>query len=1092
MPAALVADRFLALDGGWLDLATGRRVLVAIGPLAPAGDRREPVGISDNDGLLGPRADSPGRDGPALPRRLEGGWWAIDAGPLGADRVFEARDRPPEGVDLAAVPPGQVTGDPWPAAERAVARAVDVWEHATAAVLRRTVVEAVDPARQVLARHRIAREARLRGFVPVCPAAIGHRDFRRAVRGRSLVLVDADAGDGPHEGERRALALAVLAAFDVRLAGCVVWERAAVLRQASPRPARSSWPVLCETGASRAADRGAAGAPAGWPVVRLHDPAARPAAWAAGMDAPVPPRGVRPSRVAAGHPGCDLPAIDRLVARADRAAIQGRPGAALRWLRSAAGLARRRQLVPVMLACTAREVDALVDRGQPGRAARAARIALAEAAGALLGGEAASPGRPDPAAVAASVGLAARLATALAWRLGRAELESARHDHARRVLECARLAASEIGDAALEAAATRQLADLLLEGGDAGTAQALLAVLPERSDGDPGTLAVGLRVALAAGERRQAADLARQLGAMAERLDLRQGSEARETLARYFLDAGAVGAALQEVAALRALARPGRAPAACARYRLLAREVFAALGSRRAPRWLRRVARAALPPGVSPRVRRHVAGRAGHGSRGSDRPLASSRLAPHTTAEGAAMHELLEILRICHEAEDEGEALRSVCGLVRARLGASAVGVWAAGSPAAPLASSGTGRVWPSGMAERACVTGLVLGPEPVADGIEAAAPVRSAGSPLGALACRWPSGTAIDGPRTTALLETAAVASAHLVRAVTHRAAPPAEAADTLGLLGASAPMAALRAAIQRAAAAPFHVLIEGESGSGKELVARALHVASPRRLHRFCALNCAALTDELLEAELFGHARGAFTGALAERPGIFEEAHGGTLFLDEVAELSPRGQAKVLRVLQDGEVRRVGENAPRRVDVRIVAATNRPLRDEVGRGRFREDLRYRLDVIRIAVPPLRERREDIALLAGRFWADATRRLGSRATLDPDLLGRLSRYDWPGNVRELQNVIATLAVHAPRRGRVGPDALPEALRGPAPSVPPSTLDAARRRFEAEFVRLALARAGGRRAEAARALGVTRQGLAKLMARLGLDATTPR
>jgi DNA-binding NtrC family response regulator len=392
-------------------------------------------------------------------------------------------------------------------------------------------------------------------------------------------------------------------------------------------------------------------------------------------------------------------------------------------------------------------------------------------------------------------------------------------------------------------------------------------------------------------------------------------------------------------------------------------------------------------------------------------------------------------------------------------------------------------------MAERACLTGLVLGPEPVADGIEAAAPVRSAGLPVGALACRWPPGTAIDRPRTTALLETAAAASVHLVRTLTHRAAaPPADARDSLGLLGESVPMAALRAAIERAAAAPFHVLIEGESGSGKELVARALHLASPRRLHRFCALNCAAVTDELLEAELFGHAKGAFTGALAERPGIFEEAHGGTLFLDEVAELSPRGQAKVLRVLQDGEVRRVGENAPRRVDVRIVAATNRPLRDEVGRGRFREDLRYRLDVIRLVVPPLRERREDIALLAGRFWADAAERVGSRATLDPELLDRLSCYDWPGNVRELQNVIAALAVHAPRRGRVGPGALPDALRQPAPPIQVSTLDAARRRFEIEFVRLALARAGGRRAEAARALGVTRQGLAKLMARLGLEA----
>src|SRR5262249_2598900 len=155
----------------------------------------------------------------------------------------------------------------------------------------------------------------------------------------------------------------------------------------------------------------------------------------------------------------------------------------------------------------------------------------------------------------------------------------------------------------------------------------------------------------------------------------------------------------------------------------------------------------------------------------------------------------------------------------------------------------------------------------------------------------------------------------------------------------------------VERAAAAPFAVLIEGESGAGKELVARAIHRRSVRRSRPFTTLNCAALPDDLVESELFGHCRGAFTGAVAERPGVFEEAHGGPLFLDEVGELSPRAQAKVLRVIQEGALRRVGENVARRVDVRVVSATNRNIRQEVAQGRFRLDLMYRLDVIRITV---------------------------------------------------------------------------------------------------------------------------------------------
>jgi transcriptional regulator with PAS, ATPase and Fis domain len=296
---------------------------------------------------------------------------------------------------------------------------------------------------------------------------------------------------------------------------------------------------------------------------------------------------------------------------------------------------------------------------------------------------------------------------------------------------------------------------------------------------------------------------------------------------------------------------------------------------------------------------------------------------------------------------------------------------------------------------------------------------------------------------------------------------------------------MAALRQSVARAAAAPFAVLIDGESGSGKELVARAIHRGGGRRQKPFCTLNCAALPDDLVEAELFGHARGAFTGAIADRAGVFEEAHGGTLLLDEIGELTPRAQAKVLRVIQEGELRRVGENVSRRVDVRIVSATNRALRQEVEAGRFRLDLLYRLDVVHITVPPLRERREDVALLAEHLWRDATQRVGSRATLGAAAMAALTRYDWPGNVRELQNVLAALAVRTPRRGVVPASALPSCFGEGTPGEQWS-LDEARRTFEHRFVRAALVRTGGHRGRAAAELGVTRQGLAKLMTRLGI------
>jgi DNA-binding NtrC family response regulator len=308
--------------------------------------------------------------------------------------------------------------------------------------------------------------------------------------------------------------------------------------------------------------------------------------------------------------------------------------------------------------------------------------------------------------------------------------------------------------------------------------------------------------------------------------------------------------------------------------------------------------------------------------------------------------------------------------------------------------------------------------------------------------------------------------------------------------LLGRSPAMVELRRAVARAAPTTFPVLIEGESGAGKELVARAVHRLSPRRDRRLAAINCAAMTDELIDAELFGHARGAFTGAIGARAGLFEDADRGTVFLDEVGELSPRAQAKLLRVLQEREVRRVGESQPRAVDVRIVAATNRSLSAAAAAGQYRADLRYRLAVVRIVVPPLRERVEDIPLLAQAFWHQLVPARPTRAWLSPGALAALCRRPWPGNVRQLQNVVAGLILAAPERGRVTAQQVEAvmAAEDSAEAVGGVTLDQARRALDRQVVVGALARHAGCRAAAARELGVSRQGLSKLMARLALSS----
>jgi DNA-binding NtrC family response regulator len=448
------------------------------------------------------------------------------------------------------------------------------------------------------------------------------------------------------------------------------------------------------------------------------------------------------------------------------------------------------------------------------------------------------------------------------------------------------------------------------------------------------------------------------------------------------------------------------------------------------------------------------------------------------------VHDIVAILEACQQDAEPEAALTRGCHLLASRTAAAGVAVFSADEQR-PIVMGRTGRPPSVIVATRVIRLAAPLGPEQGEDGWQAAWPVRQGDAVIGALACRWAAHPTADAVS----LSEAAVAALAPVVSMAHHGHGQRAAHDDLMLIGASDGMGRVRRAIDRAGPAPFPVLIQGESGAGKELVARAIHSRSQRHARRFCALNCAALTDDLVEAELFGHARGAFTGAVAERAGLFEEADGGTLFLDEVGELSARAQAKLLRALQDGEIRRLGETRPRRVDARIVAATNRSLSEEVTSGRFRADLRFRLDVIRIEVPPLRSRPEDITELARHFWRLAAERVGSRAVLGADALGALARYDWPGNVRELQNVLAAVAVGAQRRGTVGMTALPPTLRETAPAG--FTLDEARRRFEAGFVRAALARAGGCRSRAAVDLGISRQGLAKLIDRLGLTVERP-
>jgi DNA-binding NtrC family response regulator len=317
--------------------------------------------------------------------------------------------------------------------------------------------------------------------------------------------------------------------------------------------------------------------------------------------------------------------------------------------------------------------------------------------------------------------------------------------------------------------------------------------------------------------------------------------------------------------------------------------------------------------------------------------------------------------------------------------------------------------------------------------------------------------------------------------------------------LIGAGAAMQRVFEAIQKVAETDLTVLVRGESGTGKELVAQALHQRSPRRDRPFVAVNCAAISAELVESELFGHEKGAFTGADARRAGRFEAADGGTIFLDEIGDMAPATQAKVLRVIQERSFERVGGRTPIEVDVRVVAATHRHLEQEVARGAFREDLYYRLRVVEVVLPPLRERREDIPALALRFLAQVNERHArSGPRLGESALAALARHAWPGNVRELRNAIEQAAVLASgpvigeddlRLDGAPANAVPAARAAAAESAGLPFAEAKRRaveRFERAFLLDALRASGGNISRAAEAVGMVRQSLQQKIRELGL------
>jgi DNA-binding NtrC family response regulator/tetratricopeptide (TPR) repeat protein len=793
--------------------------------------------------------------------------------------------------------------------------------------------------------------------------------------------------------------------------------------------------------------------------------------------------GVRPTRPLAATLPDD---VRRHVARGSRASefmSTGRHAAAERLLRDvAAALVRRQAYTPAAQALVALG-RLLLERGR----AVDAEQAFGEAAGH------ANSGKDEPLSLTARVWQAAARTDAgqltAAESLCRAALLAGVLSELERARADATLARILLWQGRIDEAVQR---DLSCPDADHETAAYVSSM--------------AIRVALAVGDVFSAGQRARELldtvgpldpaqaraldSAQARALDSAQAREggphvqtpnrglvrvlALSAHTRVLMATGDLASVEERMRHLQHAAQYARMPLRLTRMRLLLHDAYRRAGRQReADRelgYLRRV-QAAAPPLLHEAIGRRLKGA------GSESTQSSRRRVERNLATA--------MVSIVQEQEDDRAAIGRLMSYAGDTLQTSRIELCSADAgPATAVMSAGSGL--PTEIGPRILRAGIAIGPDAEGAGGEQGVPIRLGSRLLGALCVRWPVDRtpAVDA---SDILELAAAVLAPRVDAMQSIARETAVAATAIPeLVGSSQAIADVRRAVARAAGAPFAVLIEGESGVGKELVARAIHCLSPRRERRFCDLNCAALPDELLESELFGHARGAFTGAITERAGLVEEADGGTLFLDEVADLSPRAQAKLLRVLQQQEVRRVGESFSRKVDVRIVSAVNRDMRAEAAAGRFRQDLLYRLDVIRIRVPPLRDRPEDIPALAHHFWKIVAARVGSRAALARSTITALSRYSWPGNVRELQNVMSALAVAAPAQGQVRASLLPQVVLGGAPAAV-TTLADARAQFERRFIEIALARAAGKRARAARELGLSRQGLLKMIMRLGIS-----
>ena len=1099
----LLADRFLHRERAWFDIATGERVSVVV---HEAGPRRAQIAWAERCAMLAML-----RHPLLLP--------LVDYGAAGPTTLFEAFGmRPP----LAATGPSlshlvthgtrflQAHGVMLSAAEAAtllrplVVRPAAFRGRPVGSSLQprtawtvmaellgscrprgsRTIRISAAPGMGLRTLRTIAaRLARVEGYVAVCAEALWHwRDLRAAIAGRHVCLLLRNDGTAPHR-EAAAELLACASMKDAPPCLCLITERSAVplpgtihLDPMGMKAMASMIYLDPDYGPSEQQVFDAARCSEGAPGRFLERLSGIPPERCGGRgfvvhESPAP-YGLPDAEPHDGGPPEEPPGASASSARAE--AMRSRLGSVLcgAGRRAEALEMRGRHLAAGRLLVRAARV--LQGRGESALAANCwLQLAwMARTRGALAR---AHEHASQAAAVAtdAACQIRAGCLRSVCWT------DAERFAEAQGRLDDLLTAALTLRDHSLIHQCRMALARLLLWTGQLDECVSTVASTTADPDDEIacGGKALVARARLAAGDLAGALAAARaSLAHLGRAAPIRSVVTGHRVMAEALCDAGDLPQVRLHVDQGFEAAMAARLPLHTLRLRAVLLRALRTCGgdpteARRIALGLERACRRTLPPLVERYIRQELNAR-GPARSATGRPLRPRRAAPFA-----------HFLDLAHRAASDQDALGSVLAALCDHVDSSAAIVVANDRRSCAAA----GKPWGEGsrVVEQALVSGQPVSFDPARQPPEAAEPVRCGGELLAVIACRWIAGAAGDPHDVAESLHAAALSMATHVRSVLEEApAPPPSAWGDL--LGDSAAAVSLRNDIQRAGRAPFPVLIEGESGSGKELVARAVHRLSARHARRFCAINCAALSDELLEAELFGHSRGAFTGALTERAGLFEEADGGTLFLDEVGELSARAQAKLLRVVQEGEVRRVGENLPRRVDVRIVAATNRPLEREASMGRFRTDLRFRLDVLRISVPPLRERVGDIALLAQHFWKQAAARVGSHATLGPDALAALSRYEWPGNVRELQNAIAWMAVHAPRRGRVNANLLPWQLATTALATG-SSFDLAREEFERRYLRAALAQAGGQRVAAARALGVSRQGLAKMIRRLGIE-----